>query len=263
MMDKKTLLENGLLEQYLLGELDDAQIKIIEDVLASDNDLKLHLDQLEQDFESLGMENAIAPPKHVKQQLLEHINASGDANSTIIPINSKTNTKFYLGIAASFAGLFLLSSVWMFYQWTTTKTELQTVQQNNTELNKKVDQLNKSLTTTTDLYATLSHPDTKQYIIEGNTLIPEGKVISYINHKTQSVVINTERLPKIDDDHDYQMWADVDGEMIDMGVISKTESLIAMNYINDSESLNITIEPLGGNDHPTVSRLIGNVYIEP
>ncbi len=82
-----------------------------------------------------------------------------------------------------------------------------------------------------------------------------------MNHNDKSVFINTKQLPEIDKDHDYQMWADVDGEMIDMGVINKGQSLMAMNYIENAESLNITIEPAGGNDHPTVERLISNVYL--
>jgi hypothetical protein len=68
-------------------------------------------------------------------------------------------------------------------------------------------------------------------------------------------------LPDLDAEHDYQMWADVEGEMIDMGVISKSKTLMAMAYIDHAESLNITIEPAGGNDHPTVARLVTNVHL--
>jgi hypothetical protein len=49
--------------------------------------------------------------------------------------------------------------------------------------------------------------------------------------------------------------------MIDMGVILKNEPMLAMKYIPNATSLNITIEPLGGNDHPTVERLVSNVYL--
>ena len=51
--------------------------------------------------------------------------------------------------------------------------------------------------------------------------------------------------------------------MISMGVLDRTKNLLTMNYIDNAESLNITIEPLGGNDHPTVSRLVSNVYLQP
>jgi hypothetical protein len=46
-----------------------------------------------------------------------------------------------------------------------------------------------------------------------------------------------------------------------MGVISKNKTVMSMAYIDHAESLNITIEPAGGNDHPTVSRLVTNVYL--
>ena len=68
MMDKKTLLENGLLEQYLLGELNANECDQIEKLLASDAQLRAQFDQLEQDFETIGLENAITPPPFVKTE---------------------------------------------------------------------------------------------------------------------------------------------------------------------------------------------------
>ena len=259
-MDKKMILENGLLEQYLLGELNATESEQIEQILASDNDLKTYFDQLEQDFETLGLENAISPPSAVKSELLQKIAASKDATK-VVELPSKNNFKFYLGIAASFAGLLLIGSLWMYSQLNTVKEQLQTVETNNSELNSTIENLNQELENNKSLYAAIVHPDTEQYILKGNTLMPEGKVVSYVNHDMKSVVINTERLPDLDEEHDYQMWADVEGEMINMGVISKNTNLMAMNYIDHAESLNITIEPAGGNDHPTVEKLVTNVYL--
>ena len=68
-------------------------------------------------------------------------------------------------------------------------------------------------------------------------------------------------MPKLKENETYQMWADVDGEMISMGLVPTDQELVALAYIDDAESLNITIEPEGGNDHPTVSRLISNVFL--
>ena len=261
MMDKKMILENGLLEQYLLGELNAKDCEQIEQLLASDPELKSHFDQLEEDFETLGLENAIAPPSEVKAQLLKSIKSSSN-EPKIVELQTKSNTKFYLGIAASIAAFLLVGSFWMYNQLNTVKEQLQTVETNNSELNSTIESLNQELETNKTLYAAIVHPDTEQYILKGNTLMPGGKVVSYVNHNTKSVVINTERLPDLDDEHDYQMWADVEGEMINMGVISKDSKLMAMNYIDDAESLNITIEPVGGNDHPTVERLVTNVYLD-
>jgi anti-sigma-K factor RskA len=261
MMDKKSLLENGLLEQYLLGELNAEQCEQIEYLLVSDAELKVYFDQLEQDFESIGLENAITPPALVKSQLLEQVKTAGMDTTKVVAIKKNSNTKFYLGIAASVAALLMFGSFWMYSQLNEVKQQLQTVETDNTELNTTIETLSTKLEESKTLYTAIVNPDTEQYILKGNASLPEAKIVSYVNHKTKSVVINTERLPELDDDHDYQMWADVEGEMINMGVISKNKNLMAMTYIDHAESLNITIEPAGGNDHPTVARLVTNVYL--
>ncbi|WP_400077278.1 anti-sigma factor domain-containing protein [Winogradskyella sp. R77965] len=261
MMDKKTLLEDGLLEQYLLGELNANECDQIEQILASDAELKAHFDTLEQDFETIGLENAIMPPAAVKSELLEHIKTSKTNAPKVVTLNKKSNTKFYLGIAASVAALLMVGSFWMYSQLNDVKEQLHIVEMNNTELNSTIEVLNVKLKENNASFNAIVNPDTEQYILKGNASLPEAKVVSYVNHQSKSVIINTERLPKLDAEHDYQMWADVEGVMIDMGVISKDKTIMTMAYIDDAESLNITIEPAGGNDHPTVERLVTNVYL--
>lgn len=262
MMDKKSLLENGLLEQYLLGELNANQCNQIEQLLASDTELKGYCDTLEKDLERLGFENAIVPPAALKTQLLDQIKITKTKDSKVLSINNTNNTKFYLGIVASIAAVLVVGLFYMYSQMNDLNQQLQTVEADNTSLNSTIEVLNNKLETNETFYAAIANPDTEQYILKGNASLPEAKVVSYVNHKTKSIVVNVEGLPELDANHDYQMWADVEGEMINMGVISKNKNLIAMTYIDQAESLNITIEPSGGKEHPTVERLIGNVYLK-
>ncbi len=265
MMDKKTVLENGILEQFLLGELTPYEAAELQQLLDTDKALKAHFDELERDFEILGLENAVAPPIFVKDALMKGIkNSENEIPHVKSTINApqKSNTQLYLGVAASFAALLLLSTLWLYNELETIKNQLQIVQEENNILEDDLNAVSKDLSETSKWYATIADPDTEQYVLNGNALMPNAKVVSYVNHKDKSVVINTKKLPKLNVDKDYQMWADVDGEMIDMGVISKNQELISMTYIDHAESLNITIEPAGGNDHPTVSQLISNVYLK-
>ena len=261
MMDKKSLLENGLLEQYMLGELNATQSEQIEQLLMSDADLKDYFNALEIDFENLGLENSVVPPPGVKSRLLAEITSTSSQTPKVVTLNKKSSSRFYLGIVASVAALLMVGSFWMYSQLNEVKEQLQIVELDNSELNNTIEDLNVKLKENNASFNTIINPDTEQYILKGNTSLPEAKVVSYVNHETKTVVINTTRLPALDADHDYQMWADVAGEMIDMGVISKDKTLMAMAYIDHAESLNITIEPAGGNDHPTVSRLVTNVYL--
>ena len=123
MMDKKTILENGLLEQYLLGELDVKESEQIERILSSDTELKAYFDQLEEDFETLGFENTITPPALVKSNLLNAINSASNDTKTV-ELKPNSNSKFYLGIAASIAALFMIGSFWMYNQLNTVKQQL-------------------------------------------------------------------------------------------------------------------------------------------
>ncbi len=92
-------------------------------------------------------------------------------------------------------------------------------------------------------------------------MLPEARVVGYVNNVKKSVVINTKDLPELDDEHDYQMWADVEGVMIKIGIIHKSSDMLAMTYIDSAESLNITIEEKGGSDHPNDSQLVSNIYL--
>lgn len=258
MMDKAYILKHGILEQYLLGELtNDEQIQV-DNILKTDADLKKTFDTLEANFEKLAFENAINPPTEVKTNLMQNIKTS---QTKVLPLQNKNPLKRYLYVAASIAVFLLLSSVWMYTQLKKSNEQLQIVNEQKELLIKDIDGLKNNLEYTTTYFNIINSPETKQYILTGNDLAPNTKVVSYINHQDKSVIINAEQLPELDDDHDYQMWADVEGVMINMGVIEKNKSLLAMSYIENAESLNITIEPAGGNDHPTVSRLVTNVYL--
>jgi len=262
MMERKDIIESGILERYLLGELDNNEQAEVEAAITSDSELKAYFKTLESTFETLGHENAIVPPINVKNALLNTIkNPSTKKNQ--INSNKPVNLNRFLIIAASFAGLLLLGMYWMYSELDTTKKQLQLVEEQKASILEDLNIITNNLDSTKEWLDIINAPDAKQYILNGNSLSPEAKLISYVNDITKSVVINTKKLPKLDVDKDYQMWADVKGEMINMGIIDTEKELLAMTYIDNAESLNITIEPKGGNDHPTVSRLISNVYLQP
>lgn len=259
MMDKTYILDNNILERYVLGELTMEEQLQVELALSEYPELKLELEAIEASFEDLAIENAIAPPKSVKTDLLDSIS---NIPTKVVSMTPQKSLRSYLNIAASIAAVLFIGLIYMFTQLSSTKNQLQVVEQENIKLNKNIENLNNYLMETNKWYVAINDPDVQKYVLKGNALMPEATVISYVNNVEKSVVINTKRLPQLDDDHDYQMWADVEGEMINMGIIDKKKDMLAMNYIDNAESLNITIEPAGGNDHPTVSQLITNIYLK-
>jgi anti-sigma-K factor RskA len=259
MMDKTYILENAVLEQYVLGELTLSEQEQVQQSLRQYPELQELLSEMESSFEKLATENAVDVPECVKINLLSEI-TKGKIKT--IPVDSKESKPSYLWIAASIVVLLSIGSFYLFTELNSLKEEFKVVSEDNKILNNRIEELNASIEETSNWYEIINNPETSKYVLNGNASMPNATVISYVNDVKKSVVVNTIELPELDADHDYQMWADVEGVMIDMGVIDTGKDMLAMSYIDKAESLNITIEKKGGSDHPDVSRLVTNIYLK-
>lgn len=258
MMDRNTIKDTGILEQYLLGELSENQQAEVENILKEDQELREYFNTIEEDFERIALENAVVPPHTIKTELFHKIDKD---NTKIIPLENKNKFPLSLAIAASMTLFFMISSGWLYNQWKTSENNLTTVENETRNLNERILVLEKNLQETDTWYNAINNPNTIKLILEGNQISPSSKAITYVNHTAQTVILNPAYLTSLPDNQTYQMWADVDGEMIDMGVIPSKKEMVAMKYINNAASINITIEPQGGSEHPTVERLIANVLL--
>ncbi|MFD2561187.1 anti-sigma factor [Aquimarina rubra] len=261
-MDRNTIKDTGILEQYLLGELSEEESKEIENILKEDGELREYFSKMEDDMEQMALENAISPPIHIKTSILNKIeNTSPNTEEKVIPLQKRKRISYNFAIAASLATLFLLSSGWLYNQWQNTERTMITLQKETNDLQDRLINVENNYKETEKWYQAINQPEVVQLVLKGNEKSPNSAAIAYVNHQNKEVILNPKKLTKLHPDKTYQMWADVDGEMIDMGVISTDQEMIVMKYIDNAESLNITIEPAGGNDHPTVEQLISNVYL--
>ncbi|MBS9462665.1 anti-sigma factor [Flagellimonas sp. 389] len=251
MMEKDKILDEGLLEQYLIGELSEEDALMVESALQKDIELKQHFLQMQDDFEKMGFENAVTPPFQVKYELQKRLET---------PLAKKTN-RMPLLVAASLALVFMLSTVWLYTKWQNTEKNLESLQITTADLQNRLDNLEQSYLLTSNRLETINNPNVIPLILYGNDIAPNSKAVAYVNHTTKLVVVNPQGLPKLPANKTYQMWSDVDGEMINMGIVPTDEELVTLKYIDRAESLNITIEPAGGNDHPTVEQLVSYVLL--
>lgn len=251
-MTREYIEKEGILEAYFLGELSASQEQEVDQLLQSDAELMQQFRDLEQSMEKLAFENAMTPPNKIKAELLDKISSS--------KVISIAPYKRYFAVAASIAVIFMTTSLVLMFQLDEAKTQIESNLSKQESLIDSLNTLAQNSLQKDDWIAYVNDPRTERHLLIGNKLAPDAAVLSYVNHEQQSVLINVHNLPELKD-KDYQMWADVDGEMIDMGVINSSQQTLAMNYIKDAESINITIEEKGGSDHPDVSQLIGSVSL--
>ena len=249
---------------YLLGSISEQEARELEKVLYEDAELKQEYQALEAEFELIAFENAVEPAGHVRRKFMSNMGVQ--PTSSDIGLNTETQAPASLQstkllVAASLAALFALGSFWLYVQWQGSVDDFKSLEQQTVELQDRLNSLEQKYTSTQERYVSISTPGVIPLYLQGNDISPQSTMIAYINHQNKSVIVNTLGLQPLEADKSYQLWADVDGEMINMGLLPQAEEYIPVRYIDKAESLNITIEPAGGSDHPTVENLISNIYL--
>lgn len=240
-MDKEQFLRSGLLEQYVLGLTDPEEEELVNNYLERFPELRSEVNNLHQALMSYAANQDIPPPKSV--------------STSFIP---KRRKKSFTG-SLVMVPLLLLTGllVWAYQNGQQHQMEVIQLEAEYAALKTYCEQnqnkLNKAQAIIADSEAILLNP------------IPDGETyfaIAYWNTKNKACWIDPSQLPALDKGLQYQVWADVNGEMISIGLIpDNAKQLIHLDFLTEAESINVTIEKTGGAEHPTVSLLAVNGLI--
>lgn len=103
-------------------------------------------------------------------------------------------------------------------------------------------------------YIVLNSPYTIKKTITGNSRAKQFKAIAYINPIKKLSYINVQNLPQLTADKCYQIWTEVNGGLVSLGVLKNVENpkkMLRMPYAENALSF-ITIEDDGGNFTPNL-----------
>ncbi len=247
----RTFLESDLLEKYLLGNTSEVENMKVEAYLEKYPEANKMYVELQENFEQYSRSYAAKAPEGVKQHVLDTIRSE----------KPKTAAINWFSVAASVAAVFFAFST--FYLWNNNKL----LKTDNTNVLAEIDVLRTNLMESDARFAEvkaelekLRNPDTKKYVMRGNRRAKKLKTVAYINAAEKLSLINVIDLPTLPEDKVFQMWADVDGKMVSLGILEKADNkLMSIPYKENASSYNITIEPKGGNDHATVENLVANI----
>jgi len=252
----KTHIERALLEQYVLGLTTEEEGRQIEQYLAQNPAVAKEVRESQKMMEDFAIEYAIEPPKKLRRRVLSAVKETPKDSAKTSP---KLSSNWLTGIAAIFALGFGLMTFLLYQQQSNLQNQIgalvnkvQQLENKNTQLVSQKAQINQQFTVLKDVNTSHVH-------LRGSSLSPKALIVVYWNEVDKNAYLNVVDLPEIPADKSLQLWADVAGEMINMGVLeTNKKELLKVPYIPNAESLNITLEPKGGSKTPNVSQLYAN-----
>lgn len=243
----KIFLDTDLLEQYLLGTTADEESMQVERYIAMYPEVKETYDELQVNLETFAKMHAVKTPAGLKEKIMASIR-----------VEKAGRKRFYqYAIAASFAAFLFAAAAYFFYQQNQSLQEENQMVKNQIQLLEE--NMKEGLEDVRNQFVVLNNPKTKKVTVQGNKKAEELKAVAYINPVKKLSYINVSKLPNLPENQCFQMWAEVNGEMVNLGIIKETkDNLMALPY-NDKAVSYITIEPKGGNVTPTVENIVANI----
>ncbi|WP_090888994.1 anti-sigma factor [Pedobacter rhizosphaerae] len=280
MENLKAYIESGVLELYVLGDLSPEEALLVEEMAFQHPEVRDEIAAIEATMEEYAIQNAIAPSEDVETRLFEklgltdskleddHFQASAtyaEEPKVVLMDNSagKVRTLRYALVAC--VALLVISTAALFITYNKLNDAHDQIASLNLDKQKFAGVVRKLEFQNQGLDNIAAMADSKEWAtirMEGQAYSPSSKMKVYWNKKDKSVLINyiAMDLPKADANHEYQLWALVDGKPVSLGVFGSSDStgkeaLVKMQTIEKAQAFAVTLEPTGGSVNPTMDKL--------
>jgi anti-sigma-K factor RskA len=246
-MNGKDYILSGIIEQYVLGlctPLEKAEVELLR---KTDTELNDAIINFEIQFENEMMNSNSLPDEVTDTNIIEKIDSL--TTTPLIPFNSvkesENNYKWLKTLAAASVILLVTSVSFNYILYSNNKKQ-------QLELAARIKNL--SITLPINDYNVLKDPTITPIAMYGVGYHSICRCTMFWDKKTGKVYIMIHHLPKSSSKEDYQLWANVDGKTISVGIIDDTirDRFIEMtNMPEGAISFIVTLEKANGADQPT------------
>ncbi|SMO40914.1 anti-sigma factor [Solitalea koreensis] len=253
-MEVKEYIESGILEMYVFGDLTAAEAAKVQAMAVEHPEIAAELAKIEETLEQVSMKMAIEPTPAVKERIMAKIEGPR-AEKPVIPLYP--TRLFAYGLAACVT-LLLISSVAAFTfweKWKNAERELVAMRDDNNKIVANMASLREEYT---QYQGVLRKPTFLKVHLESTPSFPGNEMMVYWDKQSNHVMIDMMKLPQNDANHQYQLWAIVDGKPVDAGVFDvqpDNSGMLQMKDINNAVAFAVTLEPKGGSVNPTMEQM--------
>lgn len=259
-MDIQRFLNTGILEKYVLGLASPEEMEKVDRLAKEHPEIDEHICKMQNCMEEYAEMHAIRPPRHLKKQVLHAIDeAVAEEENKQAPIYKlPTSWKWGAGIAAAMILALGTWSLLLYQNQQTTLNDLALLTTQVKHLQKDQGRILASTQQIEQRYSVLKDVTTRHVALKGSNIAPQSLAVVYWNPDHSKGYLNIVNLPPCPSGHEYQMWADVNGKHVDMGMLKVDENgnlLHNIPYVEGSRGFVITLEKEGGSKHPTVEKM--------
>lgn len=245
----KIFLEGDLLERYLMGTTSPMESQEVEHYIDKYPEVKKTYIELQENLEDYASSYAVKAPDGLKEEILKQVRSKP---SRALPILAIT--------ACAAAAFFGIMTFMIFKQNQELLKDRQLTTNLIEQLNDDIVSNRESLQSVEEQFMILNNTSTQKYVLRGNRRARKLETVAYVNKLEKKSYVNVVTLPELPEEQVYQMWADVDGDMVPLDILKVTkDNLVEIPYEERMASLNITIEPKGGSKEATVDNLVANI----
>ncbi len=283
-MDLSCIISSGDLELYILGMLPEEEARKIEQLALLFPEIQEELDRIQDTLLALPEQDVPLPSPGVKENLMQQFRAlkaeeeeerprlravpvipvSEDPEPAVTPAPTvsmearrRSGTPAWL-VAAVTTGLLISIgvNVYLASQRTADRQQLASVQNDIRNLQTRQNVQQEQLTAYRQTLA-MMHDDTYRKIrltsVPGK---PNAYAQIYWNTRTKEVFVEDISLPQTPDGKQYQLWAIVDGQPVDAGLLQDAKQAAQkMKTFPRADAFAITLEKAGGSPTPDLEAM--------
>jgi len=243
-------ISSGIVESYVLGLASDEERREFEKTCEQYSEVLQARIAFETALEKQAMENAIIPPADLKTKIFDQINKTG----RVIQMQPVSVRKInWLKYAVAACVILLAGSIYMNI---TLSNENKKLKGNYDLTLAELDEVKK------DIRVLQGNPNVKMASMKGMEVSPKSYATVYWDTTSHDVYLLANNLPVPPTDKQYQLWALLDGQPIDLGMVDydlkQKKLLVRMKNARNAHAFAITLEK---KDRPNPSVPGGDMYV--
>ena len=235
-----TFLNSDLLNKYLVGETSYEETKEVEFFISNYPEAAEAYEKLQNNLEIIAKVGAVDVPKNILGNILDALEDTNDTK--VIQLVQHKKTPWYSIAATAAAVLFAVSSFFLYQKNKNLLDENNVVIDEIYDLRSDIEKNNNMLSELSSELDKLNNPDARKYIISGNERAKDLKTVAYINPVDKTSMIDVIKLPELPEDQHYQIWAELQDRMVNIGILDKSDrKMKQIPYMEDALALSIKI----------------------